>query len=719
MLTKNIKKSLPAGSPRFVLALLPFVLAMTSCNSLVTNKNASQDTEKPHSLATLTPLREPKAQLDIPAFTPEATNFKTQYKSGPGVNITSNIADSQAKELSPNLTGQPVTANYHDMPLPVFINEVFGNQLGLSFSLDPQIQKQADLVSLRVNDSVAPSELFRIASHTLSAYGIAVSQQDNVFSFTVDKNVSGGETPLLISGRTLPDVPESHRPVFMFVQLKTVSNTKVASWVSSALQGKDIKVTEDGLRNAVMLNGKPDLVRQALAIIEVLDQPLMRGKFSTSIEPAFTKASDLSKNLKEVLNAEGYDANIKSVSGSIIIVPLEGTNQLVVFAGSQAILDHVRDWVNTLDRRQQLSIDQGIFTYEVRNTEAGHIVELLNGIENGTSIGGGGSPSRGDSTSSTKGSAVSDITNASSSTNTPVVAATGKINGGNFAVDTNRNTIIFKGSGQAWADLMPVIQSLDKSPPSVLIEVLLAEVALDDKVTSGVQFVSRGTASNNGAVYNTNITTKTIAADAGTSLLATLDSAGSTRATLNLLQTNQRVEVRSRPRLMVKSGQMASIDVGDEIPISTGSLQSVVGAGASGLQTSYSYRKTGVRLTVKPTVHASGNVDIDIDQSLSKAADTTGGANPAVLNRQIKTMVTLKDGGSILLAGLISEDKSIGKTGVPVLSKIPLLGKLFRNDTKSGTRKELMVMIIPYVIETPEEGEAITKTIQDAFQKVD
>ena len=712
MLTNSTKKSIRMSSPRFILATLPFVLAMASCNSLQPNsstKSAQAEADRVNQIAALKPLREPKAQLDIAPFTPESTNFKTQYKAGPGVNITSTIADSQAKELSPNLSGQPLSANYHDMPLPVFINEVFGNQLGLSFSLDPQIQKQTDLVSLRVNDPVPPAELFRIASRALSAYGIAVSLQDNVYSFMVDKNVSGGETPLLVSGRTLPEVPESHRPVFMFVQLKTVSNNKVASWVSSALQGKDIKVTEDAVRNAVMISGKPDLVRQALAIIEVLDQPLMRGKYSTSIEPAFTKAADLSKNLKEVLNAEGYDANIKSSIGSIIIIPLDGTNQLIVFAGSQAILDHVRDWVNSLDRRQQLSIDQGIFTYEVRNTEAGHIVELLSGIESGTSKGG----ARSSSQSAVKGSAVSDTTNATSAA--PAQGATGNINGGNFAVDTNRNTIIFKGSGQAWADLLPVIQTLDKAAPSVLVEILLAEVTLSDDQSSGIDF--------------TRDLTKTLPSQALQSLTlgakgltAVLNSAGTTRTTINMLQENSRVEIRSRPRVMVKSGQTASIEVGTEVP-TLGSSAVAPGETSTGnlLVQNIQTRKTGVRLTVTPTVHASGNIDIDIDQELSEAQDAKAGAiqSPSIFNRQIKTVVSLKDGGSILIGGLISNSKTKGKAGVPKLQSIPLLGRLFRADKDTDKRTELMVMIIPYVIDTPTEGENITKTIQDSFQKLD
>jgi len=659
------------------------------------------------------PLREPKTLPEQTTFTAEPINGKTQFKSGPGVNITSTVADAQVKELSLNLTGQPVSANYHDMPLPVFINEVFGNQLGLSFSLDPQIQKQGDLVSLRVNDPVPPSELFRIATRTLSAYGVAVTQQDNVLSFTIDKSISAGETPLLVSGRTLPDVPESHRPVFMFVQLKTVSNAKVASWVSSALTGKDIKVTEDAVRNAVMLSGRPDVVRQALAIIEVLDQPLMRGKYSTSIEPAFTKVSDLSRNLKEVLSAEGYDASIKSTLGSIIIVPLDGTNQLVVFAASQAVLDHVREWVTTLDRRQQMSIDQGIFTYEVRNTEAGHIVELLNGIENGAPT-GNSSPSR-NNAQNTSGSAVSDTANTSNNA-APAAGATGKISGGNFAVDTNRNTIVFKGSGQAWADLLPVIQSLDKSAPSVLIEVLLAEVSLGDEDASGFSFLAKGMVTSKGIKYPTTISTiDGLVAKNAAITAQVLDSAGDTRAILDLFQSNNRAEIRSRPRLMVKSGQSASIDVGDEVPTITSQGQST--SGNSPILQSITYRKTGTRLTVKPTVHASGNVDIDIDQELSKPVEgTTASSQPTIHNRQIKTMVTLKDGGSVLLGGLISRDESSAKTGVPKLSKIPLLGKLFSSDSKTGNRTELMVMIIPYVIETPEEGEAITKTIQDAFQ---
>lgn len=716
--TTNSLKSKPGS---FMLVVLPLVLALASCNSL------QQSQPEPHKTAadpkkmdaSFNPLRAPKPTLPIESFIKEkdSLNDKTQIKSGPAVNIGSQIANTQAKELTIAAQGAPLSVNYHDMPLPAFINEVFGEQLGLSFNLDPKIEKQEDLVTLKVAEPIPPAELFHVAVRTLAAYGVAVAREGDLLTFTIDSNANSGEVPLLVSGRALPDVPASHRPIFMLVPLKAVTGGKVASWIKDALKGKEIEVQDEPQRNAVLLKGSQDMVAQALSLIEVLDQPLMRGKFSASIEPAFVKVADLSKNLESVLNAEGYDAKIKSNTGSIILIPLDGTNQMVVFAGSQAVLDHVREWINTLDRRQQMSIDQGIFTYEVRNAEAGHIVDLLNGIETGTMSGKSGSGSR-SSSRKPSGSTVSDTVSTNTTASEGAIeGGSAKVSGGNFVVDTNRNTVIFKGSGQAWAELLPVIQSLDKSAPSVLVEVMIAEVTLTDAENTGMEFVANGSATHDGLNYKTKISTLGGLGIGNTGLTGAINSAGQTRAMLNLFQQNKRAEIRSRPRIMVKSGQQATIDVGTSVP--TRGAASTSASASTFVVQSINNVKTGVRLSVKPIVHASGNIDIEIDQELSEASktDTSSIDSPSIFNRQIKTVVSLRDGGSILLGGLISSSKSKTKSGVPKLASIPLLGRLFRNDSDSADRTELMIMIIPYVLDTPEEGQAIAKTIQDAFQQ--
>ena len=186
---------------------------------------------------------------------------------------------------------------------------------------------------------------------------------------------------------------------------------------------------------------------------------------------------------------------------------------------------------------------------------------------------------------------------------------------------------------------------------------------------------------------------------------------------LNLFCMGDRVVIRSRPRLLVKSGETASIDVGNEIPVITqisDSEQQV--DGTTNILQEVTYRKTGVQLEIKPLVQANGLVDLQISQQLSEArpsADTSLAGSPTILNRQISTSLTLRDGGSLLMGGLISGSQSAGETGVPVLGRLPGIGRLFRTDAVQEDRTELMVMVTPYVIADHEEGWELTRRVRE------
>ena len=249
--------------------------------------------------------------------------------------------------------------------------------------------------------------------------------------------------------------------------------------------------------------------------------------------------------------------------------------------------------------------------------------------------------------------------------------------------------------------------------PSVLIEVLIAEITLTDEERTGFEFLLRG------AVGSRGLTVRTLEAlgIAAGGLSFTLDSAGVTRAVLNLFYRDNRVVIRSRPRLLVKSGDTASIDVGSEIPVITriSDSEQQVGGTTNVLQ-EVTYRKTGVQLEIKPLVQANGLVDLEISQQLSEAqpsADTSLAGSPTILNRQISTSLTLRDGGSLLMGGLISGTQSDGGTGVPVLGRLPGIGRLFRTDAVREDRTELMVMVTPYVIADHEEGWELTRQIRE------
>ena len=167
----------------------------------------------------------------------------------------------------------------------------------------------------------------------------------------------------------------------------------------------------------------------------------------------------------------------------------------------------------------------------------------------------------------------------------------------------------------------------------------------------------------------------------------------------------------------MKSGETATIDVGNEIPVITRISDDVRQTVDSvNILQDVTYRKTGVQLEIKPIVQANGLVDLQISQQLSEArptAATSLAGTPTILNRQISTSLTLRDGGSLLLGGLISGSQSAGETGVPILGDLPGIGRLFRADSLQEDRTELMIMVTPYVVADHEEGWELTRQIQD------
>ena len=160
------------------------------------------------------------------------------------------------------------------------------------------------------------------------------------------------------------------------------------------------------------------------------------------------------------------------------------------------------------------------------------------------------------------------------------------------------------------------------------------------------------------------------------------------------------------------------------VPLTNGFYAAVLGADEAGnpLDTDvlqqFQYRKTGVDLTVEPIVQASGLVDIRIRQSLSETQDTSGGDSflPTILNRAVETSLTLRDGGSVVLGGLISKTTSQGEQGVPWLGKLPLLGALFRTASDSTSTTELMVMVVPYVVRSDEEARNVSELLKERIR---
>ena len=649
------------------------------------------------------PIREPKPAIAVDDGTAgegedAADDEGFRLSPTPGVVIQKEFAEGIADRLGQNLRGDPVRVSFHDVPLVPFINEVFGEQLGMSFSISPGLSEKTDLVTLRLTEPVPPSQLFFTARRVLQDYGIAVGEQEGVLTFAPTQEIGSDDIPLLISGRALPEVPPTHRTIFQFVTLNVLRTVQVTRWLRQIFTGNDLGIAENPDRNSLLLKGDLTTIAQAIEMIEVLDQPALRGRNGVIIEPQFLDAAAMANDITTLMEAEGYKVGGGGGFTSTMLIPLESVNKLVAFATDPQILSHVEQWARTLDAEQQQQLEDAVFTYQVLHTQAEEMTETLNGIL-GISTGGG--------------DRLSNLADEGGDGE----ARRGGSRSGRIVVDNNRNMLLFRGSGKEWGELLTVIKELDRPVPSVLIELLIAEVTLSDEERSGIEWMFRSTLGDGRSLSGGTLSRLGLQ-DKAFSL--TLDSAGQTRAMLNFFYDDKRVMIRSRPRLLVKSGETATLEAGNEIPVVVQQSDSDTQLGGStNVLQQVSYRKTGVILEIEPIVQANGLVDLSISQELSEArpADATSLAGtPTILNRSISTSLTLRDGGSLVMGGLISNTASTGQAGVPGFGRIPGLGRLFRSENFLEDRTELMIMVIPYVVADFEEGRELTERIKEELE---
>jgi len=636
----------------------------------------------------------------------------------------SSVAGDRQDEVLPPMAGNPLSVNVQDVPVPAFANEVFGNLLGMNVSMSAQVSALQDLVTLRTQSRQAPRDLFRLARQVLGEYGVVVNVEGDLVK--LEAAASGASTstmpPLIVSGRTLPQVPGSHRPVFQLLELDVVSSNDASRWLNTIF-AQDIQVTEQVARNALLISGRPSQVQQAVEALRVFDRPLMRGRLSTRLEPAFVSASELASSLTNVLNVQGY-ATQSGVSPASVIVMVVSGNAVLIFAATQEALDYAVSWARELDRPNQQAGTQSLFYYQVKNTKASELATILSG----------GSVT---STESTSGGAVASgagggATPAPAPPRTSAAGgASGQGNGvlgtGTLQVDEPRNAIIYQGEPAQWERIMNLIRQIDRAPRQVMIEVTIAEITLSSSQDTGVDwFATHGLGRFNGSIWSGGGAGGE-GGSGGPGLTWLLDIGGQNRAMLRALAQDSKVNILSTPRVLVKSGSEVSMEVGDEIP--TVSMTTSSGnqtGGTSNLLQSIQYRKTGVILSVKPTVYSGNRVDIDITQEVSQASDeappvstSASAASPTIRNRSITTSLTLSDGQSVVMGGLVSRDQSDANNGVPGLRKIPFFGHLFKSTRKVEERRELVLMIVPYIVEDDSQMATLSQAVIDGLELID
>lgn len=572
--------------------------------------------------------------------------------------------------------------NFDQTPLPTFIQVVFGNVLKANVLIDPAVAQRQDLVTIRTGKPQNRFEVFETTRLLLKTYGIAVVDVGGAFRVVPD-TAATAFNPEIRRGRALPDVPQPLRPVYQFYDLENVRVQDAAQWLRTIF-GNRVQFTEDVPRNALLISGMADTVATVIDALQVLDQPMLRGRSSIRIEPAYWTADELARRLADVLTAQGFSVGtVATGSQPIILLPIAPINSIVAFAASPAALEHVTRWVKELDQpgTGRGGGAAGFFTYSVRNTDARDLAKTLQEL-----IGGAAA--------------------APAAPNQPARQLP------RVVVNPGTNTLIFQGAPDSYMQFIGLLQELDRPARTALIEVTVAEVRLGERESLGIEWALADPSIGGREVRGGTLGGLGIGSDG--LLVRILGSAAQTRALINALAASNRARVLSSPRLMARNGEQAMIQVGQEVPVITSQQTTPTGGITGSILQTVQYRQTGIILRVRPIIHSGGRIELDVIQEVSSAEQTRTGVNisPTISTRKVETKLALSEGTTALLAGLISQNDSRSDSGIPVLKDLPLVGQLFRTNSDTTDRTELIVLITPYLVNNDFEAKALT----DAFR---
>lgn len=293
-------------------------------------------------------------------------------------------------------------------------------------------------------------------------------------------------------------------------------------------------------------------------------------------------------------------------------------------------------------------------------------------------------------------------------------------NGVRITADEKNNTLLIKANGQTYRKILGVLRKIDKPPLQVLINATLAEVTLNDNLQYGVQFYLQNNSGLNKMLGFTNGNALEIAPSVP-GLNFVLGTIGNNpRVIIDALARETAVRVVSSPAVVVLHNQVATLQVGDEVPITTRTATSLT-SDTPVVVNEVEFRNTGVILKVTPRISSNGLVQMEIEQELSAVAPNSDAdtLTPTISQRRFTSTISVQSGQMVVLGGLISEQRDQAKSRIPLVGKIPYLGEVLGGQTDIGkTRTELVVFLRPSVIRDAVDAANMAEAVRASMRSL-
>jgi general secretion pathway protein D len=639
------------------------------------------------------------------------------------------------------------------------INEVvstIGDILGINYIAPPGL---TGVVNIHTKGKLAKKDLFSVLETILKLNNFTIVKKGDLYHIAPLQTAKQEYAPTLIGGKR-EEVSLTDAFIIQIVPLKYASAVEVSKVIQPLMTPVGQVIAKDTFLILVDTSAN---INKLLSLVELFDVDIFEQVHMQLYEVKKADIEEMATELDTIFKvlaapAEGQGPR----AGGIAFVPITRINMLMAVSSNDKLLEKAIEWAKKLDTE----ISEGgakVFVYFVQNGKAVDLANVLNQVflgmapqqtttfqsklrETSSSLFPSGRssslfPSQGSSLNQPMQTSSQTYSQSSQQTQTPTQTQSasptsqpskkesgqpsGLLKGEvQIVIAETTNALIIQATERDYRVIEKTLKQLDIYPKQVLIEVMIAEIRLDDALNMGVEWSYTNKFGD--ATYTAKGTGLAPTLDSANNIISGLDTAvpagfyynivktGLFDATLRAYASQGKVNILSSPHIIASDNKEAEIDVTQEVPITSGSVTT---SSAEPLVTQTTeYRDTGIILKVTPHINDKGLVTLDISQEVSAIDNATkveGNDNPVFLKRAAITSMVVQNGQTVIIGGLINETRNKGKSGIPYLSKIPALGWLFGYHNDSVNRSELMLQLTPHVITSIEEADLITKEFRE------
>lgn len=654
----------------------------------------------------------------------------------------------------PSIMGasQPTTSlRFDNADIYDVIQVVLGEVLKLDYVVDPAVQGK---VTLRSTSAVQTTDLIGVLETALAQVGVSMVRSGA--GYKIMRDVQAAREPLPEKG-----TGESS-PVMRLIPLRFVQAAQVSATLKPFASAGGA-IVPDPTGKYLLVVDRSAVVDRLVALAETLDNEFLRDIHVRLLRPKHGDPAEISKELEALLKTSGLFNLPNTDTAKAFFLPVPRLGALMVASASPVMLQAIDKWFAMLDSVPATDADAMVHVYRVSNGNAQHLTDILQQVVNGqanSSFGAQSVNQRPATPSSQVASAAQSTTGASPvsagqsanfglttsnnsgggtiSRGTVPTGSGGTSSPSGFAgpvaiiPDEITNTIIVKASGADFARIQNVLKKIDTPARQVLIQVMVAEVTLNDTLQYGVEWWLKSNVSSGGKSWTARAgleglikapTSPGVVSGVGTGFnYALFNSSSQIVGLLNLLGNDTKVNLLSAPHVLTTDGKVARVEIGNDEPVVTQTVQTPsTNLGTLTTSNSVQYRPTGIILEVKPSISASGVVSLSVAQEVSNRAGSVsvgGSEYPNFSKRRVSTDVAVEDGKTILIAGLIEDKGDVTSAGLPTLKDIPLFGALFGTNKTVKAKTELLITITPHIVTSTQDAERLKADFMESVKEL-